>query len=140
MHPAYEGGPLVTNLGYLADTEAAQRILDGRYDFPADLDPYAAKLIDELQMPESIWNSPFVLARVETLDHTKGWAKQKETISADPDGLTFSHYKVRATDDLIAQFDVTLRSLPYQHGFTPAAWIPMTGVAILKKAGVYDVK
>jgi hypothetical protein len=53
-------------------------------------------------MPESIWNSPLVSSRVETLDHTKGWPKQKESISADPDGQTFSHYKARATDDLIA--------------------------------------
>jgi hypothetical protein len=37
--------PLVTDLGYLAETEAAQRILDGTYDIPADLDTYAAKLI-----------------------------------------------------------------------------------------------
>jgi surface antigen len=74
-------------------------------------------------MPESIWNSPLVSSRVETLDHTKGWAKQKETISADPDGLTFSHYKTGAKKDLTAQFDATLRSLPYQHGFTPVAWI-----------------
>jgi hypothetical protein len=132
--------PLVTDLGFLADTEAAQRILDGTYDIPVDLDTYTAKLIHELRMPESIWNSPLVSSRVETLDHTKGWTKQKETISADPDGLTFSHYKAGATDDLISQFDVTLRALPYQHGFTPAAWIPMTDVAILKKAGVYDVE
>jgi hypothetical protein len=71
---------LVTDVGYLADTEAAP-----------DLDTCAAKLIHELRMPESIWNSPLVSSRVETLDHTKGWAKQKETISADPDGLTFSN-------------------------------------------------
>jgi hypothetical protein len=127
---------LVMDLGYLADTEAAQQILDGTYDIPADLDTYAAKLIHELRMPESIRKSPLVSSRVETLDHMKGWGKQKETISADPDGLTFSHYKARATDDLIAQFDATLRSLPYQHGFTPAAWMPMTDVAILKKARV----
>jgi hypothetical protein len=83
-------------------------------------------------MPESIWNSPLVSSRVETLDHTKGWAKQKETISADPDGLTFSHYKAGAIDDLIAQFDATLRSLPYQHGFTPAeGGLKATGGALV---------
>jgi hypothetical protein len=59
-------------------------------------------------MPESIRNSPLVSSRVETLDHTKGWAKQKEIISTDPDGLAFSHYKAGATDDLIARFDATL--------------------------------
>jgi hypothetical protein len=92
--------PLVTDLGYLADTEAAQRILDGTYDIPADLNTYAAKLIDELRMPESIRNNPLMSSRVETLDYTKGWAKQKETISADPKGLTFSHYKAGAKPEL----------------------------------------
>ena len=50
--------PLVSNLGYLADTETAQRILDGTYEIPADLDPYAALLIQELRMSDSIRNSP----------------------------------------------------------------------------------
>jgi hypothetical protein len=127
-------GPLVTDLGYLADTEAAQRILDGTYDIPEDLDPYAALLIQELWISDSIRNSPFVTSRVETADHIQGWVKQKEKISADPDGLTFSHCKAGVTDDLISQFDATLHSLPYQHGFTPAAWLPVTDVEILKKA------
>ncbi len=50
--------PLLSDLGYLADTEAAQRILDGTYEIPADLDPYAALLIQELRMSDSIRNSP----------------------------------------------------------------------------------
>ncbi len=101
--------PFVTkNMGYLADTEAAQRILDGTYNIPANLDPCAAMLIHKLRMPKSIQYSSLVPSRVETLDHISGWSKQKETISADPDGLTFSHYKAGATDDLIAQFDATL--------------------------------
>ncbi len=40
--------PLVSELGYLADTEAAERILEGNYAIPNDLDPYAAMLIQEL--------------------------------------------------------------------------------------------
>ena len=132
--------PLISDLGYLADTDAAERILAGTYDIPADLDPYAALLIRELRMPDSIRNHPSVTNRFSTEDHTQGWRKQKEAISADPDGLTFSHYKAGTTEDVIAQFDATLRSLPYQHGFTPAAWIPVTDVEILKKAGVYDVE
>ncbi len=99
--------PLVTDLGYLADTDAAKHILDGTYDIPADLDPYAALLIRELRMPESIRNAPFVTSRVTTDDHIQGWKKQKETVSVDPDGLTFSHYKAGVTEDLIAQFDAT---------------------------------
>ena len=128
--------PLVSEIGYLADTEAAESILAGNYEIPSDLDPYAALRICELRMPDSIRADPCILSHVTTDDHMQGWRKQKEKISADPDGLSFSHYKAGATEDLIAQFDATLRSLPYQHDFTPAAWLPMTDVEILKKAGV----
>jgi hypothetical protein len=125
--------PLVSELGYLADTSAAERILESNYAIPANLDPYAAMLIKELRMPGSIRNHPFVSSRITTKDHIQGWRKQKESISADPDGLSFSHYKAGITEDIIAQFDTTLRSLPYHHGFTPEAWLPMTDVEILKK-------
>jgi hypothetical protein len=65
--------PLVTDLGYLIDTEAAQWILvDGTYNISEDLDPKATKLIHELRMPASIRNRPFVSSRVETPDHRKG--------------------------------------------------------------------
>jgi hypothetical protein len=132
--------PLVSELGYLADTDAAERILQDDYRIPDELDPYAALLIRELRMPDSIHQQPFVTSHVTTEDHIQGWQKQKESVSANPDGLSFSHYKAGITEDLIAQFDTTLRSLPHQYGFTPEAWLPMTDVEILKKAGVYDVK
>ena len=88
--------PLVSDLGYLADTDAAEIILNGTYEIPADLDPYAALLIHELRMPESLRRQPLIPSVVTTADHVAGWKKQKETISADPDGLTFSHYNAGA--------------------------------------------
>lgn len=93
----------MTDLAYLADMEAAKRnIVQGSYEIPVDLDLYdAAILIQEMQMPESLCNQSFVSLRVTMEDHMLGWTKQKESISADPKGLTFSHYKAGATDDLI---------------------------------------
>jgi hypothetical protein len=132
--------PLLDDLGYLADTDQAEDILHGTYVVPDGTDQYAAKLIAELRMPDSIKHGNATSQYVSTQEHVSGWKKQKEGISADPDGLTFSHYKAAAQDDYLAQFDATLRSLPYQHGFVPAAWVPTTDVEILKKAGVYDVE
>ena len=43
-------------------------------------------------------------------------------------------------DPNLSQFDALLRSLPMQYGFTPQAWMYITDVAILKKAGLYDVE
>jgi hypothetical protein len=55
-------GPGIAELGYplLADTDAAERILQGGYIIHEDLDPYAALLIRELRMPDSIRNNPFL--------------------------------------------------------------------------------
>ena len=47
------------------------------------------------------------------------WSKQKEQISSDPDGLTFSHYKAASQDPKLNQFDATLHNLPYKYGFSP---------------------
>jgi hypothetical protein len=88
--------PPPADLGYLADTEAAKRILvQGNYEIPVDLDPYAAILLQEMSMPESLQemlmpeslrNQPLVSLKVTTEDHMLGWTKQKESISADPKG------------------------------------------------------
>jgi hypothetical protein len=103
--------PLVTDLGYLANTAAAQH-LDSTYLILANLDLYSAMLVHELWMPESKRDSPLLSSPVETSDHLSGWNKQKETIYTDPDGLTFCHYKAGASDDLISQVDATLQSFP----------------------------
>jgi hypothetical protein len=133
--------PMVSELiGYLLDTDAAKSILAGNYEIPANLDPYITLLIQELCMPASIWNDHFAQTCVTTNNHIQGWLKQKESIFADSDDLTFSHYKAGVTEDLIAQFDATLCSFPYQHGLMPREWLPMMDVEILKKAGVYDGK
>ena len=132
--------PLLDDLGYLGNTEAAEQILLGTYQIPEGTDPHARKLIAELRLPDAVRRNGTTVDFISTKDHVDGWKKQKENISSDPDGLTFSHYKAGSDDAVIAQFDATLRSLPYQHGFVPDAWIPMTDVEILKKAGVYDIE
>lgn len=76
-----------------------------------------------------------------TSEHNKkAWLRQKESISLEPKGLSFSHYKVGTQDDEVNKFDATLRSLPYQYGFSPRHWQEITDVEILKKAGVYDIE
>ena len=46
--------PLLSDLGYLADTPAAQEIIDGRYHPPLGTDSYACEFIEVLAMSESI--------------------------------------------------------------------------------------
>ena len=132
--------PLVEQLGYLADTPAAEAILQCAYTPSPEMDMYTAKMIAELKMPDGILKGGVTSEFVSTKDHVQSWTKQKEGISSDPDGLSFSYYKAGVQDPQIADFDATRRSLPYQYGFVPTEWEAMTDVEILKKAGVYDIE
>jgi hypothetical protein len=45
LRSPFAKSPLLEDFGYLADTEAAQAVLDGTYDPPAGIDPYAKLLL-----------------------------------------------------------------------------------------------
>src|SRR5688500_4174851 len=76
---------------------------------------------------------------VTPIDNQRAWQRQKEGISSDPSGLTFSHHKAFSQNPYNNQVDAILRSLPYQYGFTPQLWTDMTDVELLKTAGVFDI-
>jgi hypothetical protein len=123
--------PLLSDLGYLADTPEAQAILDGTYD--------PRLFLRELYMPDNVRAQPMPEVDVTPQSNRSAWMKQKEPVSSDPNGLTYSHYKTGATDDEINSFDAALWGLPYRYGFSPDHWQAITEVEILKKAGVYDI-
>ena len=131
--------PLLTDLGYLADTPEAAAILEGSYIPPPETDKYAILFLQELRMPENVRNNPMSDVEVTPERNKAAWSKQKEAVSSEPAGLTFSHYKAGAQDAAINRFDALLRCLPYKYGFSPQHWQEITDVEILKKAGVYDI-
>ena len=131
--------PLLQDLGYLADTPEARAILEGTYNPPPETDYYAALFLKELRMPDNVLHNPMTETDVTPINNAKAWGKQKESVSSEPEGLTFSHYKAGAQDETINRFDALLRCLPYKYGFSPKHWQEITDVEILKKAGVYDI-
>jgi hypothetical protein len=131
--------PLVSDLGYLADTPESQSILDGTYIPPPGVNFYARLLLRELRMPDNMRLSPMTAVSVTPASNRQAWKRQKEAVSSEPDGLTYSHYIAGSQDDAINQFDALMRSLPYEFGFSPTHWQSITDVEILKKAGVYDI-
>ena len=131
--------PILPELGYLCEGPAIENILQGTYSPDPETDLYACQLLKHLEMPAIIKGSPSLTNIITIEDHIESWRKQKEGIASDPSGLSFSHFKAGIEDNIIAQYDATIRSLPYQYGFVPDMWKTMTDVAILKKAGVYDI-
>jgi hypothetical protein len=124
--------PLLLHIGYLAETAKAQQILDGTYQPPPDLDPHAKKFLDELRMP-TIVKKNRIPADIPTAEHTQFWKGMDKRKGCEPSNLSHAHYKVATKDPLLAQFDASLRQLPYQHGFAPKGWVKMTAVQLRKK-------
>ena len=131
--------PLLDDFGYLADTIAADQVLQGCYQAPDGTDYYASLLLDQLYTPWEVSQLAPISVEISTEEHQKAWAKLKERTSAKPTGLSFSHCKAAAQDKLLSDFDATMRNTPYANGFAPNLWRNITDVEILKKANVYDI-
>ena len=133
--------PMVDILGHLADTPAAQQILDGSFIVPPEIDLYTRKMIRELRMPHSIQHSQPISSSISVDEHISSWRKQKESTASDSiSGISFSHYIAGTHNQSLTAFDATIRSLPYEFGFSPQPWQTISDVEILKKAGVYDIE
>jgi hypothetical protein len=83
-------------------------------------------------MPEIVRHNR-IPANIPTAEHTQFWKGMDERKGCEPSDLSHDHYKVVARDPLLAQFDASLRQLPYQHGFSPDGWKQMTAVQLWKK-------
>ena len=131
--------PLVDDFGYLADTVAAEQVLQGCYQVPVGTDRYARLLLDQLYIPWEVTEMVPISVEISTEEHKNAWKKQNEKTASEPTGLAFNHYKAAAKDPTLAEFDATLRNIPYATGFSPELWQNITDVEILKKANVFDI-
>jgi hypothetical protein len=136
---------MVTELGFLGDTDQIECILDGKYQAPSGTDRYMKELMEEMKMPKVIQTT---VAREGTItkeisvdENRTGW-KKRRVASAESTGLTMDHYicGVGGEDPELNEIDTLMRQLPYHFGFSPASWQKITDVEILKKIGVYDVE
>jgi hypothetical protein len=131
--------PLVDDFGYLADTPAADQVLNGTYQPPDGTDYYARLLLNQLYIPWEVTRMAPISLEILTEEHKQAWRKQNERTSSEPTGLSFNYFKVASKDPLLADFDATIRNIPYAKGFAPNLWKNITDVEILKKAELYDI-
>jgi hypothetical protein len=123
--------PLLSHLGYLAESVEAQQILHGSYDPPPELDPYAKQFMEDFRMPEIVKHNR-IPADIPAAEHTQFWKGMDKRKGCKPSDLSHAHYKVTSQDPLLAQFDASLQQLLYQHGFAPNGWVKMTAVQLQK--------
>jgi hypothetical protein len=129
--------PMISELGFLGDTEQCEDILNGRYSPPRSTDPYMIELLTELRMPQRVRTSleahnGIITQISQEEENRSGWKKRCIT-SAEASGLTMDHYVVGSGDDNLNEVDTLFQQLPYQHGLSPDSWKVLTDVEILKK-------
>ena len=107
--------PLSEEIGFLAETEQADRILQGTYQPPDQLDQYTNSLIQSLKLPNNEPLQGSLSTVITPEDNAESWKNQKETISST--GLHFGHFKAGAEHPRINAFDAKIRTLPYHWGF-----------------------
>lgn len=94
------------------------------------------ELINELYRVPGSYQMNRLQLSVE--EHKKAWKKQRINTGSDSRGLSYSHFKIAATDDRIAEVDSLFRNIPYTKGISPAPWRNVTDFQLLKKEGVFE--
>jgi hypothetical protein len=70
--------PLVDELGYLADTDFAEQVLNGTYKPSPAVNKYAIELLHELRTPKVVRKCGPISLVVTPAEHTLGWKRTKE--------------------------------------------------------------
>jgi hypothetical protein len=131
---------ILDEVGFLAEKEGAQRIMDGTFTPPACCNPYLKELMEEMRMDNRTRAAGPIPSTISLKEHQTGWKRQKEKTASVSSGLAFSDHKAASYDDEMAEIDRLLREIPYQQGFSPELYQVITDYEILKKSGVYDVE
>ncbi len=121
---------LFPSLGPYGLTAAADRILNGTFEPPNNVDYWTAEWLKEMQRPPNY--VPMGMQR--TLDdHAGGWTKAKERTSSSPFGLRFAHYMAHTHDARLSAIDYQLSTIPIRTGCSPLHWQQGMNAWLLKK-------
>jgi len=126
--------PLKELLGDLAETEAADEILNGTLVPPDGVDQYFIALLPFLRRPAGV--TDLELFMDESV--MKGWKKMKEFTGCQ-DPLHFGHFKAIASDPSLSQWALSKLYEAFYSGSAPDRWKIGTDIMIEKTAGVYNV-
>ena len=94
---------LLSNLGFLSDTDAAKRILNGTYICPEGVDAYTKNFIASLQITAPINPADFIPNMVSLQDYQTHWKRSKEHTSSSISGLHFGHWKAAAESNFLSK-------------------------------------
>ena len=127
---------LVKQLGYLADTEIAQQLIEGTYDIPDEVDDATTLILEEFgRIGMQMTNGDItVTISPETFQHF--WRRVKERTSSSLSGIYYGHYKAAALNNELSSFVAKQITLIARTGVPPERWSYGLTVMLEKVAGI----
>ena len=95
---------LLEQLGYLADTEVAQQIIEGTFEIPDDIDDATALVLEEIGRIGVQMTSGEITLSITPEEFQYFWKRIKEGTASLYSGIHYGHYKAAAHSDKISSF------------------------------------
>ena len=127
---------LLEQLGYLADTEVAQQIIEGTFEIPDEIDDATALVLEEIgRIGVQMTNGEITLT-ITPEEFQYFWKRIKEGTASSYSGIHYGHYKAAAHSDKISSFLSKKITLISKTGVPPERWSYGLTVLLEKIAGL----
>jgi len=133
MPPLME--PLRTELGFLADTDAAHHILNSTYVCPPGVDGSTAEFLQSLRVLEPLEPDDMIPMTVSRQDYQLHWKCSKERTSSLISGLHFGHWKAAAESNKLSEIHALFTEITVSMGHSPRRWQQGLSVMLEKVLG-----
>ena len=127
---------LLSDLGFLSDTDGAKRILNRTYLCPEGVDAYTKNFITSLQITTPIDPADFIPNTVSLQDYQAHWKRSKEHTSSSISGLHFGHWKAAAESNFLSKLHTLFTDIIISTSYSPIRWKQGLSVMHEKKKGV----
>ena len=131
--------PLLSDLGYLADTSAAEEILQGTYVCPPGTDEYTQDFLQFLQRSPNVNALDQIDTSFTREDFRAYWKKSNERTSSSISTLHFGHYKTAIKNDKLSELHAVSIDIALNSGYSLKRWQKGLTVMLEKKKGVIKV-
>ena len=122
-------------LGWKADTEMAQQILDGNLEQPKGVHPDILSMAPFLKRPNSIIEAGPLRETITDNEYKHLWKRSREYTSTGISGLHFGHFQASCLDNKLREVDRWLMEQALQRGYSFKRWQNGIDVMIPKKDG-----
>jgi hypothetical protein len=133
--------PMCSALGPFAiETDAAQAILQGTYEVPAETDDYTREFLQTIQASAPLNPQLRLSCEITKEDFQCYWTKPKERTSSSISGLHYGHYKAASKNDMLSEIHALMTKLAVTGASPFARWEMGLSCMLEKVAGVIKVE